>query len=109
MHILCMRLQLIDNHLQPSSGLKATNCSLQEHYSNTKVITGFFIACSRAPSLGFSNNSSHLLLSTRRKRMALPPLLQICFFTHTNIARISLGLIENQNMSMESINVDGKN
>ncbi|WJX69024.1 hypothetical protein P8452_53332 [Trifolium repens] len=59
MHILCM------SHLQPSSGLKATNCSLQEHYSNTKVITGFFIACSRAPSLGFSNNSSHLLLSTR--------------------------------------------
>ncbi|KAK2369073.1 hypothetical protein QL285_082227 [Trifolium repens] len=48
-----------------SSGLKATNCSLQQHYSNTKVITGFFIACSRAPSLGFSNNSSHLLLSTR--------------------------------------------
>jgi hypothetical protein len=26
------------SHLQPSSGLKATNCSLQQHYSNTKVI-----------------------------------------------------------------------
>jgi hypothetical protein len=33
-----LRFRPLFSHLQPSSGLKATNCSLQEHYSNTKVI-----------------------------------------------------------------------
>ncbi|WJX38637.1 hypothetical protein P8452_26276 [Trifolium repens] len=45
----------------------------------------------------------------KTKENDTPPLLQICLFTHINIARIRLGLIENRNMSMKSINIDEKN